>query len=93
MNLHLLEQKYIINIILSIDEKPGRFNLLQKEFEINTSTLQKRLESLEGSVLIQKKPCSIDGRSCVYMITKKGAEIAKVLKELKTSCKEIPSGK
>lgn len=87
MNYEIFEQKHIIDIILSIEKEPGRFNLLQKEFDINTSTLQKRLESLEKSEIIWKKKCPIDGRSCAYIITEYGKKIAGILNTLKKTCK------
>lgn len=88
MNHKIFEQKHMICLLLSIYKEPARFNLLQKKFGINTSTLQKRLEVLEDSGIIWKKQCHMDGRSCLYIITKRGKKIANILTSLEETCKK-----
>ena len=78
-------QKYVIELLLSLVEKPKGFNELQKEHDINTSTLQKRLVVMEQAKFITKKPCTDDARSFFYIITQRGVMMADILLQLKQS--------
>jgi len=81
----IFEQKYIIELLLSLVTKPKGFNELQKEHHINTSTLQKRLILMERAQFITKTPCEHDARSFFYTVTTRGISMAKILQNLKKS--------
>lgn len=77
--IKILEQKHSIELIISLCESNKGFNLLQSESKVNSSTLHKRLMSLEKNKIIIKKACPNDGRSYFYSATAKGKKIAEAL--------------
>lgn len=81
----VFQEKYIIELVLSLYEKPKGFNLLQKEHSINTATLNKRLLLMERAEFIQKKRCEHDARAFFYLLTERGEEMAIILLELEDS--------
>lgn len=78
----IFEQKYVIELMISLAESDLGFNVLQEKHTINTSTLQKRLLLLERVLLVTKNPCPHDGRYFFYSATEKGKAIAKILIQL-----------
>jgi len=86
----IFQQKHVIELLLSITEKPKGFNELQKEHAINTSTLQKRLVLMQKAGLIEKKPCPHDARSVFYTAKEKGSIMSDILRNLRETFNTPP---
>lgn len=83
----IFEQKHVIGIMISLLSQKKGFNTLQKEHQINTSTLQKRLEAMEKESLIIRESCTKDSRSCYYSATEKGHKAGLLLEKIKDNFK------
>lgn len=82
--IEVFQQRHCIDILLII-KKHGEvgFNTIQESLDINTATLQRRLEDLQQKEFIIKEPCINDSRSYKYSVLDRGSEAARMLMEFR----------
>lgn len=71
--LEIFQQRHTIDILLAIKEVESiGFNQLQEKLDVNTLTLQRRLEDLQGKKFVEKKENLEDSRSYDYLLSQRG---------------------
>jgi len=80
--LKVILEKYSIQILRLLDEKPMRFMEIQRHIK-NARTLTLKLIKLQESGLVEAAPIKVEGKYVnSYKISKKRHEIVKTLKRI-----------
>lgn len=80
--MELLYKKFLIEIIIVLENEPLAFNEIQNKLKIYSDTLSRRLKELEKSGLIEASITQEDkGKRVRYKLTQKGNNIAPLIIE------------
>lgn len=80
--LNVLFEKYSIQLLRLLNDKPMRFTEIQKHIK-NARTLSLKLMKLQENGLIEVAPVKVEGKYVnSYKISKKGKEIVKTLEKI-----------
>ena len=82
--LEVFQRKHAIDILLFLEGKTEGFNKIAETLQINTATLQTRLEDLIAKNFIEKHECEQDSRAYKYSQTKRGQQAANKLADFKS---------
>ncbi len=77
--LSLLSERHMLSLVYNLASGPKGFNDLQEDLEINSATLAKRLNELEGEKVVEKLLCKTDSRRHYYALTKRGKKLSKYI--------------
>jgi DNA-binding HxlR family transcriptional regulator len=88
--MKILNRKYFPEILLAFKDGPKSFNDLQRAFEVNPSTLSRRINDLKQLNLIEPIVIKRQNRSIIqYQLTNKGKRILANVLQLLELAKEI----
>ncbi len=80
--MHLLQKKFLIDIIIALKEEPLAFNEIQDKLKIYSDTLSRRIKELENLGVIEASITQEETRKRVrYRLTGKGTKMATLLSE------------
>lgn len=78
--IEILQEKWVLHIVLSLLDGPKGFNELGREVGgCNPTTLTQRLSRLESLGLIDRTVCSVTPPRCSYALTGSGKELERVI--------------
>ena len=79
--LTMLSKRHMLLLLYTLTGESLGFNALQEKLAINTASLSRRLQELEGEKLIEKTACPTDSRFHYYQLTKRGKKISALIEK------------
>ncbi len=79
--LTVLSKRHMLILLHTLTGESLGFNALQEKLAINTASLSRRLQELEGEKLIEKTACPTDSRFHYYQLTKRGKKISALIEK------------
>ena len=79
--LTMLSKRHMLILLHTLTGESLGFNALQDKLAINTASLSRRLQELEGEKLIEKTACPTDSRFHYYQLTKRGKKISALIEK------------
>lgn len=80
--MHLLQKKFLIDIIIALKDEPLAFNEIQNRLKIYSDTLSRRIKELEDFGIVEASITGGEKRKRVrYRLTGKGNKMAVLLSE------------
>lgn len=83
--IEILQEKWVLHIVLALLDGPKGFNELGREVGgCNPTTLTQRLSRLETLGLIDRTVCSVTPPRCSYALTKSGRDLERVITAIRS---------
>ncbi len=83
--IEILQEKWVLHIVLSLLDGPKGFNELGRQVGgCNPTTLTQRLSRLESLGLLDRTVCSVTPPRCSYALTESGKKLEKVITAIRS---------
>lgn len=88
----VLGAKYAPHVLFALDAADRRFSALQRELDVTSSTLSRRLESLSCRGLVSRRVAATSPPTTWYGLTDAGRDVVAALSAIDDRAQVVPCG-